>query len=362
MSDLTFFIDRNVVLAKEIFSGLGNIYIFNGRELSRNELAKHKNIVLISRSQTKINHELLDGCNVLFYGTATSGTDHVDIEYLKQQQIPFAEAKGSNANSVAEYVLYSILKYSINYEIDVKESKIGIIGYGSIGKIVADYSHRLGLTVLVNDPILLDEGYNFKSYLQYATLEQIFSECNIVTNHVPLTQTGKYPTKNLIHSGHINLLGSDALIIHASRGGILDEKSLKKHLQKNDITLSIDVWQNEPDFDPELAEMALISSPHIAGYSFDGKLKGTLMMAEAVEKTINIKTRKELIYKELEHSSRVKIEDISPAKLIRLLDKIRRFEQDTAIFKQISRKTQPIRINEFDAMRKNYPIRREVVY
>ncbi|MDQ1265955.1 MAG: erythronate-4-phosphate dehydrogenase, partial [Bacteroidota bacterium] len=288
MSKITAFIDSNIPLLAETLGSCVDICRFTGRGLSAKELIEGNCKYLFVRSTTKVNRELLDNTPVRFVGTATSGIDHIDSSFLESNRIAFADAPGSNANSVAEYVVFSILKWSLYKGIDLKGKSIGIIGYGNVGKIVGSYADNMKLKVFVNDPPLHDAGFEFPDYCKYSELSEI-SSCNIITNHVPLTNGGLYPTINLLDEKFITDMPNDSLFIHASRGGVADEDALLERMLKKEISGAIDVWYNEPLINSELAGLSIIATPHVAGYSRDGKLRGTLRMAQAFERHSGIK-------------------------------------------------------------------------
>ncbi len=199
-------VDENIPLLAEALRPCGKITGYSGRELSKHELIKSSCSSLFVRSTTKIDSTLIEGTSVKFIGTATSGIDHVDVEYLKINNITFTFAPGSNANSVAEYVVYSILKWRSLIQSEIENKTIGIVGFGNIGKIVARYSNYMGMKILVNDPPLKDSGCDFPEYVEYTGLDELIARSDIITNHVPLTIVGSYPTHNLFNEQNIKLI------------------------------------------------------------------------------------------------------------------------------------------------------------
>jgi erythronate-4-phosphate dehydrogenase len=276
------YIDENIPLLPDVLSDCGELIKFNGRKLDNEFIKKHDCEYLFVRSTTKVNKSLLEDTNVRFVGTATSGIDHIDTQYLSSKGIHFCSAPGANANSVAEYVLYSMFLYSKKLGISLKDKTIGVVGYGNVGKIVAEYAHLMGLKVLINDPPLKNDGFLFPNNLEYVSLNEICESADILTNHVPLTfhGEGKHPTYRLFSPDHIKKIKRSAMIIHTSRGGVIDEDTLLERINKEELIAAVDVFENEPLVNIDVAKAAIISTPHIAGYSYDGKLKGTLMMAQ----------------------------------------------------------------------------------
>lgn len=357
---MVIFIDENIPFLGESLKNCGEIVPFNGRELTKKNLIDSHCNFLFVRSTTNVNRDLLEDTKVKFIGSATSGIDHIDLNYLKEKNIVFSDAKGSNANSVAEYVVYSILKWSIVNNIELINKKIGIIGYGNIGKLVAGYSELLGLEVYINDPPLLDDGFVFPDSVKYSDLQEIFSNCDIISNHVPLTKVGNYKTFKLIDRKLISLIKKDSLFIHTSRGGIVVEEALLNSLTDRKFFAVIDVWENEPLINSLLCRLSFLSTPHIAGYSFDGKIKGVKKMADFFYSVTNLKPDYSLIDEQIFEIEPV-MKDIynNKLKLLEILENNRKFSDDykyilnTMLFDDIKR------ARSFDEFRKNYPKRRE---
>ncbi len=381
MNPNVIFIDENIPYLAAALSNCGTIHRFCGRLLTNDTLRQSECSALFVRSTTQINETLLDKTHVGFLGTATSGIDHVDTEYLARNGIAFAYAPGSNANSVAEYVVYSMLKWSQGKNQSLSGKTIGIIGFGHIGKLVAKYSDLLGMNVLANDPPLYDNDFNdndfndfndnnfydnnfkFPDYVKYAGLGEIFGQADVVTNHVPLTKAGDYPTYGLIGKEQINLLADGSLLIHASRGGVVKEAALINRLRRSEIEVAIDVWENEPGFNPELAKLSMLCSPHVAGYSMDGKLRGVLAMMNAYRDYSGQNPDFGEVESLIKKKNYIPIQEYSNEKrLYNQIGESREFESDTidllnAVELPVSRRKEA-----FDLLRKNYPKRREVLW
>jgi len=345
---------------KESLEPFANVVLFNGRELSNHDLIVGNADILFTRSQTKIDESLLKNTKVKLIATATTGTDHIDDEYLNNVRIPFYDAGGCNSNSVAEFVVFSILKWALEKRINLSEKKIGIIGFGRIGKLVARYSSLLGLAIFVNDPPLFTSNYNFPADTSYLNLEDLFAECDIITNHVPLIFSGKHPTFNLIGCELVKLMKPDALFIHHSRGGVVDDSSLLTQKNEKKLYLSIDVWNNEPDFNVELAYNCEIATPHISGYSYDGKLNGTLTLLKIFESFTGITPNFNFVLSEISKTTRKGIANFnSYGDLIDFINGSRKFTEDILNFKNMDCSSTGIKSKNFDLLRKNYPLRRE---
>ncbi len=356
------YIEENIPFLTQSLANCGQIISFKGRDLKRQDLIDSGCDALIVRSTTFANGKLLDGTNVKFLGTATSGIDHIDSDYLKKQNIFFSHALGSNANSVAEYVVYSILKWADEKDISLASKSLGIIGYGNIGKLVAKYANYMGLQVLINDPPLFEGGEIFPDYVRHLQLEELIKRSSIITNHVPLTTAGKYPTQNLLNQTLINQIQCESLFIHASRGGVVEEKPLLEKLEEGSLTAVVDVWLGEPFANRSLAFLSLIATPHIAGYSMNGKLKGALMIAKDFETFFGIKPDAKNIKDVLSGYNPLPAIDFKKHKvLLAKLKKTREFEYDHELFIESLKLSDEKSMELFDLQRKCYPVRREIL-
>jgi erythronate-4-phosphate dehydrogenase len=360
---LNIFIDENIPLLKEALNHCGIITTFKGRDLTKQDLLKGKCTHLFVRSTTKINSELLDGTLVRFVGTATAGCDHIDESYLRENNIGFISAPGANANSVAEYVVYSMLVWAKSRNEALSGKTIGIIGFGNVGKLVFKYASRFGMKILINDPPLLDSGYNFPANCQYADLDYICRNSDVVTNHVPLEANPmNYPTYKLFYSSNLSLLKRNALFLHTSRGGVVDELALINAYQEKELTLAIDVWENEPDFNTELAAAAIIATPHVAGYSSNGKIRGSQAMAAGFDKATGIMPDYSVYQSEKAAYNPLPVDLFSNEEFVlEMLESARRIKSDTAEFKKLIDVGPEERKRLFDLLRKKYPVRRETL-
>ena len=262
--------DQNIPYVTDAFSSLGEVVTIDGGKIDNSSL---KDIdILLVRSITLVNEELLKETNVKFVATATIGTDHIDQKYLKENSIGFASAPGSNANSVVEYVFAAIV-YDLERKNETIEGKtLSIIGVGNIGSILYDKAKALGMNVLLNDPIKEDNGY-----YTFEKLETILPKADYVSIHVPLTYDGNWPTYGMINSNFLSLMPDNSVLINASRGKTNVELALLDHSKRLGSYI-LDVWPMEPNISTELHNCCQIATPHIAGYSFDGKCRGTEMI------------------------------------------------------------------------------------
>jgi erythronate-4-phosphate dehydrogenase len=288
---------------------------------------------LLVRSVTLVNAALLDGSRVKFVATATIGTDHVDDRYLAQTGIGFASAAGSNANSVAEYVIAALLELAHRHHYRLRDKTLGVVGVGNVGSKVVRYARALGMRVLENDP---PRG-----------LVEPALAADIVTLHVPLDAT----TQRMLH--HDNLRGFT--LINTSRGAVVDNAALLQALDGDRIPAAVlDVWEHEPNLLPELLDVVDLGTPHIAGYSFDGKVNGTRLIYAAFCRHFGLPAtwRPEL--------------PAAPVPVVKY--PVTPGEDDEDVLREVIRQVYDITaddarlrraVREFDRQRTEYPVRRE---
>ncbi len=263
--------DENIPLLDEFFAAFGEIRRYPGRAIDA--AAVRAADILLVRSVTKVDRRLLSGSNVQFVGTCTIGTDHLDIEHFNDLGITWASAPGCNARGVVDYVLGSVLALAERQGIDPSSRRYGIVGAGQVGSRLVAVLRGLGWSVQVCDPPRqAAEGGEFVS------LEQILGDCDVISLHTPLTGE----TRHLIGPQQLAQLRAGSWMINASRGAVVDNQALLQTLQVGtDLQVVLDVWEGEPLVDAELAQLCQIATPHIAGYSLDGKLRGTAQIYQA---------------------------------------------------------------------------------
>ncbi len=267
--------DPQIPLVSEAFAEFGEVRLLPGREWGRDDVAGAD--ILLVRSVTPMNEALLAGSAVQFVGSATSGVDHIDFDYLGRRGIAFAHAPGSNAQSVVEYVLSALCVLLGERGRGFDGLCVGIVGCGQIGSRLRRVLESQGARCLVNDPPL-QEATGGTGFCPLDAL----ADAEVITVHTPLTQDGPYPTLGLIGADFLALARDDLILINAARGGIVDEAALLQNLRERPgMRAVIDCWENEPRIDPALLARAAIATPHIAGYGYDGKLRGTEMLYQA---------------------------------------------------------------------------------
>ncbi len=349
--------DENIPFVKECFASIGDVQALSGRQMTP-EIAADADILLV-RSITPVNEKLLNNSKVKFVATATIGYEHVDVDYLKKRNIGFASAPGSNANSVAEYIVAALLSVGKKHKITLVGRSISVIGVGNVGSKVAKKCAALGLKVILNDPPLFRQTGDRK----YKPLRELF-DCDFITLHTPLTFEGQDKTFHLADEKFFASLKPSCVFINTARGGVHDTSALKAAIRSKKLgAVILDVWENEPNIDCELLRLVDISTPHIAGYSLDGKIAGMIMIYQAACEHFGLQPKH-------------KIEDFLPPPTVpQIIINETEADQQTILHKTVHRvycinrddsNTREIAMVErkkrgkiFDDLRKNYPVRRE---
>jgi len=348
--------DQQIPHVAQAFSAFAEVTLCNGREITAEKI-QHAD-VLILRSVTVVDANLLEDSQVKFIASATSGLDHIDLDYLQQNDIGFAHARGSNARSVAEYVLSSLFVLADQNDFKFKVKTVGVIGCGEAGSRVIELLETMGVKTIMNDPPLQDESGDGK----YRDIKEIFS-ADIITLHVPLTSDGPYPTQDLLDMEFLGQLNDDVILINTARGGVINEAALKNHLAcHKDMKVVLDVWEDEPDIDLDLLTQSDIGTPHIAGYSADGKIRATEMIFESICEFFKLDYKWNPVFGlpaanslELPLGSELDDQDAMQMAILASYD----VRGDSASLRQLPGISIEQRGQYFDELRKNYPVRRE---
>lgn len=347
---------ESIPYAKEAFETLGTVRFLPGRTISAADLEGAH--TLLVRSITRVDEALLHGTSIEFVGSASAGVDHIDAAYLQTRNINCASAPGSNANSVAEYVIASLLILAKQEGFTLSGKTIGIVGVGHIGKLVKKKAEAIGLHPVLHDPPLADLGKITQSSLQ-ETLG-----CDIVTLHTPLTTDGPHPTFHLLNERSFTHLKPSTIFINAARGEVVDTNALLTAITRKRIgPVVLDVWEHEPHIHWDLFNAVTIGTPHIAGHSLDGKANGTNMIYIALCRHLGV----EPIWKpahslptpvvpSLEMDSQPKSDE---EHLREMIQKIYDWKADHHRMKELLASPPEERPMLFDSLRKNYPVRRE---
>lgn len=346
-------VDENIAFAHEAFSSFGDVALVDGRSLTNRDIRDAE--VLIVRSITRVDENLLAGSKIQFVGTATIGKDHIDLDYLQNRNIKFADAKGCNADSVAEYVFTALLKVASENNITLSDKTIGVVGIGNIGSRVARIAESLGMKILKNDPPLERAGIG----KDYISLEEIL-KADIVTFHVPLSFEGIDKTHHLLNESNLNLIKANAIIINTSRGPVINNAALLEETKKNKFHLVLDVWEDEPLVNNNLLSKTNIATAHIAGYSFEGKVNGTKMIHDALCSHFKIESTWIPKIPSIDKSElTLPVVKSDEERLYKLLSSIYRIEEDDKRLKKVSTHLPGDQASYFDFLRKTYPVRRE---
>ncbi len=276
-------VDEAIPYAESAFAGTAEIRTFPGRKVSAADLKDAE--ALVVRSITQVDRSLLDGTCVRFVGTATIGMDHLDEPYLRSRGIHVTNAAGSNANSVSEYITAALLVTAERKGWELRRKSIAIVGVGHVGTRVEIKARALGMDVVLCDPPLLESTGDRK----YRFLKDVL-DADIVTLHTPLTCEGPYPTYHMMDERVIGRLQPHQLLINSARGPVVAGPALKEALLRKAIAGAVlDVWEGEPRIDYSLLDLVELGSPHIAGYSLDGKVRGTEMVLDELCRYFNLK-------------------------------------------------------------------------
>ncbi|MGF6267710.1 erythronate-4-phosphate dehydrogenase [Lelliottia nimipressuralis] len=344
-------VDENMPYARELFSRLGDVKAVSGRPIPLEELSDAD--ALMVRSVTKVNEALLSGKNVKFVGTATAGTDHVDDAWLAQAGIGFSAAPGCNAIAVVEYVFSSLLMLGERDGFALKDRTVGIVGVGNVGGRLQKRLEALGIRTLLCDPPRADRGDEG----DFRALDELVEQADVITFHTPLFKDGPYKSLHLADEALIRRLKPGTILINACRGPVVDNTALLKCLEEGqDLSVVLDVWEPEPDLNVALLNRVDVATAHIAGYTLEGKARGTTQVFEAYSAFIG-------------QAQQVALDTLLPApefgritlhgpldesSLKRLVHLVYDVRRDDALLRKVAGIP-----GEFDRLRKNYLERRE---
>lgn len=341
--------DENIPYLKGFAEQYGDVTYLPGAAFTKEAIRDAD--ALIVRTVTHFGKEILEGSKVKLICSATIGYDHIDTEYCDANNIKWTNAPGCNSSSVQQYVASVLILLSRKYNFDLSTKTIGIVGVGNVGKKVAAISKLLGMKVLLNDPPReKQEGKG-----DFVSLDQIKAEADIITFHTPLTKEGIYKTFHLADEEFFSSLKDNVFIINSARGGIVDTSAIKKALKKQVIRGAvIDCWEKEPTIDPEYLELTELATPHVAGYSADGKSNATRMSLEAIA-----------TFFDLDGSSLKNISPLGPDNPYIDLDTFS--NSDNRVYDAMLATYNPegdctrlrADISQFKQLRNNYPLRRE---
>jgi len=348
----------NIPYAAEAFRPLGDLTILAPKEITADRVRDAD--VLVIRSTLRVNRALLEGSRVRFVGTATIGTDHLDLAYLDQAGITWCAAPGCNANSVAEYVITALLCLGQRLGFTLEGKTIGVVGIGNVGRLVVQKAQALGLRVLQNDPPRREAENN----PVFLPLAQVLAEADILTLHLPLTKTGPYPTWHLADRRFFEQLKPGVVWLNAARGAAMDSDAFLEARAAGKVACAVlDTWEGEPAFRTDVLAKADIATPHIAGHSFEGKVMGTVMIYRSVCRFLGIAptwTPEGLLPPPLVPEIRLDPAGLSEeAALWRIVRPVYDIEADDQRLRAGAAADPKTRGEHFEQLRKNYPIHRE---
>jgi erythronate-4-phosphate dehydrogenase len=271
--------DNKIPFLQGLFEPFCDVVYLPGNKISKSDLIDAE--ALIIRTRTKCNADLLEGTRVKFIATATIGFDHIDTEYCDSHDIVWTNAPGCNSGSVQQWFMSSLLYLARQKNIDLKNRTLGVIGVGNVGQKIVRFAEAMQMQVLLNDPPRAEA----EGRCGFVDLKTLLQESDIVTLHVPLTKSGGNRTFHMVDSTFLNRLNPKTILVNSSRGEVVKTKDLIEYSGKKLLDgLMLDVWENEPDIDMDLLNLTNIATPHIAGYSVDGKALGTAMAVNALSK------------------------------------------------------------------------------
>lgn len=275
--------DNKIPFLKGVLEPYAEVVYLPGSETTA-DVVKDADAI-ISRTRTICNESLLKGSSVKVIATATIGFDHIDTAWCENNGIIWRNAPGCNSWSVKQYISSVLLVLAEKYGFSLEGKTLGVVGVGNVGSKVADAARALGMKVLLNDPPRArKEGTE-----GFVSLDEVMAQSDIITLHVPLSREGEDATWHLFDQERIAALGKEQILINSSRGPVVDNKALKSALQSGAIKAAVlDVWEGEPDLDPGLIDLLDITTPHIAGYSADGKANGTMASVRTVAEILGL--------------------------------------------------------------------------
>ena len=280
--------DKAIPYARQFFSTLGDVTLLDSSDITPASIRDAD--CLVARSVTRIDRALLSDTRIKCVASASSGTDHVDLDYLNARAIPLFDAKGCNANAVAEYVLSCLFVLSEQYGMELESKTVGIIGCGHVGARLRYLLQVTGIETRVYDPFIRDGNNRFI----FRDLDSVLS-ADVITLHVPLTTSGGYPSAQMVERNFLGRLKQDVIFINTARGGVVNEQDLISFARENQAShLVLDVWAGEPVINDELLRLATLATPHIAGYSARAKVNAAHMVYKQVCKWLGVRPTAEV--------------------------------------------------------------------
>ena len=360
----------NMPFVREAFQTLGDVSTYDGRAITAGHVRDAELLAL--RSTTPVNKALLDGSPVRFVGTATIGIDHMDVDYLEQAGIHWCHAPGCNANSVAEFITAALLCLSVRHDVPLAGRRLGVVGIGNVGSLVVQRGRTLGMEVLQNDPPRArGEGLGRRdadgNQVPFLPLAAVLAAADVISLHVPLTMAGRDKTFHLADADLFRAMQPGAILLNAARGAIVETAALVQAIERGAVGHAvIDTWEGEPGYTPALLEKTALATPHIAGYSFEGKVMGTVMVYREACRFLGVEpawSHEPLMPEPPTPHINVTAGGRRDEEV--LWDVVRRvydIEADDQRLRDTQSLAETARARAFDEQRKHYPVRREFSY
>ena len=341
--------DENLAFTDYFFAEFGEIQQVAGRTLTHADVADAE--ALLVRSVTQVNSVLIQNTALKFVGSATIGTDHLDISALEQQGIAWSNAAGCNAQAVAEYVITALLHFKPELIEANTQFTLGIVGLGNVGSRLATMAKLVGWSVIGYDPFVQRE------HVQQVEFEQLLAQADAISTHVPLTKTGPHPTYHLINAEALSNMKPSAILINSARGPVVEEAALMADIQQTQRQVVLDVFEHEPEISAALLNLISIVTPHIAGYSLEGKARGTQMIYQAFCESFGFEADK-CFESQLPVCEQYFAQAEFKRTLKQYLTQIYDIARDDANLRACV-KDGKVDQKAFDYLRKTYPLRRE---
>ena len=341
--------DENLAFTDYFFAEFGAIQHVPGRNLSHSDIVDAD--ALLVRSVTKVNSTLLQNTALRYVGSATIGTDHLDIQALNAAGIAWSNAAGCNAQAVAEYVITALLHLKPELISAQQNFCLGIVGLGNVGSRLATMVKLLGWQVIAYDPFVN------RDHVTQVDFTQLLQQADAISIHVPLTRTGQHPTYHLFNATTLAEMKPNAILINSARGPVIAEADLMQDIRNTNRTVVLDVFEHEPEISSELLELLALATPHIAGYSLEGKARGTQMIYEAFCQVFAQAATKRF-ETQLPSCEQYFAQADFKTVLTQHLNQIYDIAQDDANLRACVKQGK-VEQQAFDTLRKNYPLRRE---
>lgn len=358
MQTLNIVADENILLLDEFFNDIASVTKVNGRSISADQVVDADALVL--RSTAQVNESLLAGSKVQFVGTCTIGIDHLDTAYMDAQGIRWTNAPGCNAEGVCDFAISAMNQAWQQHGVDLRKATIGVVGAGNVGGRLIKRLQAAGLKVICSDPPLQEKG---SSDYDFVPLETLLAEADIISLHTPLTKSGAHATHGMINGPLIHSIKPGAVLISAGRGEVVQQNALLSRLQtRGDLYVYLDVWETEPAVDTAIMAYCETVTPHIAGHSLEGKVRGTEMIYQALCQHFNLpitQALEPLLPAPKVTEINVPINADMAAILNAACGCVYPLLEDDKRTRKGLNTTSPKVAEAFDLLRKTYPIRRE---